>query len=539
MCSTELLKLFRNLARHGHSPETATFFPSEDEHFFQYTSGRWINGEREQMRIQYVSFNVAAAVVEADRCIKMVKTAEDVFGKYFLLTFDNGTKLVAKIPCPHMTPRHLSTLSEVATMDYAKNVLGLPVPRVLSWNAKADESEVGVEYILMEHLRGVELYEMNKYGSKMLYFAERVADLECKFTRYRFSQIGSIYYKEHRPLYAEGVEGDGSDQFRIGPCVDCDIWRGKRSLLDVDRGPWPDTLSYIKAVIEIEKKWLANFAVPRNRRDIFYRPNYEEEPDTHIRLLDKFLAVIPCILPPEEFCAPMLWHTNLQAINIFVSSEGQPDIASIVGWQGISVGPLFLQAIFAQCIRYDGDDRITIVPREPILPLLLPDFNKYSKEEQAYLKREEKLAQLNKYYEACIIERNALFAARMTDPHMDRIVALIVSASQTWYDGTHIVRQALLDFEQDWDDIAPGEPFPISWDANEVARHRKAYPKLTEHEWRVRAVAKALHLEVDGWVTNEQYDDVTRRNKIVIKHWKSRWGGPYSFQDGGRSWNLL
>ncbi|KAG6371522.1 hypothetical protein JVT61DRAFT_9227 [Boletus reticuloceps] len=280
-------------------------------------------------------------------------------------------------------------------------------------------------------------------------------------------------------------------------------WR--RSLLDVDRGPWPDTLSYIKAVIEIEKKWLENFAVPRNRRDIFYRPNHEEKPDSHIRLLDKFLAVIPSILPPDEFCAPMLWHTNLQAINIFVSSEGPPDIASIV------------------VHRYDGDDRITIVPREPILPLLPPDFDKYSKEEQAYLKREEKLAQLHKYYEACIIERNALFAARMTYPHVDRIVALI----------------ALLDFERDWDDIALGEPFPISWDASEVARHRKAYPKLTEHEWRVRAVAKALDLALDGWVTNEQYDDVTRRNKIVIKHWKSRWGGPYSFQEGGRSWNLL
>ncbi|KAF8446300.1 hypothetical protein L210DRAFT_2969073 [Boletus edulis BED1] len=539
MSTDSLLKLFRNLARLGHgdipSPKTATLFSSEDEHFFQYTSGRWIYNEREQMRIQYVSFDVAAlkrvaaAVVKANHCIQMVKTAKDNLSKHFLLTFDNGAKLVAKIPCPHVTPRHLSTLSEVATMDYAKNILGLPVPRVLSWNAKADGSEVGAEYILMEHLQGMELYKMDKYGSRMAHFAERVADLECKFTRYRFSQIGSIYYKEdvspelqQRPLYAEGVEGDGSDRFRIGPCVNSDIWRGKRSLLDVDRGPWPDTLSYIKAIIEIEKQWLANFAVPRNPRDIFYRPNHDEEPDTHIRLLGNILAIIPSILPPDEFCAPMLWHTNLQAPNIFVSSEGPPDIASIVGWQGISVGPLFLQATFAQCIEYCGDDRITIVPLKYILPLLPPDFETYSEEEQAYLKREEKLARLHKYYEVCIMQRHPLFTAQMTYPHMDRIVRFIVRASQTWYNGTHTVRQALLDFEKDWNDFAPGKPLPISWDANEVARHCKAYPKLAEYEWRVRVIAKRLQLELDGWVPNEQYDDVTRRNKYNIKHWRSR-----------------
>ncbi|KAF8446316.1 hypothetical protein L210DRAFT_3642556 [Boletus edulis BED1] len=93
---SSLLKLFRNLAGLGHgdipSPETATF-SSEDEHFFQYTSGRWIYNEREQTCIQYVSFNVdalkrvAAAVVKANRCVEMIKTAEDVLSKHFPLDF--------------------------------------------------------------------------------------------------------------------------------------------------------------------------------------------------------------------------------------------------------------------------------------------------------------------------------------------------------------------------------------------------------------------------------------------------------------------
>ncbi|KAF8446317.1 hypothetical protein L210DRAFT_3758403 [Boletus edulis BED1] len=432
-------------------------------------------------------------------------------------------------------------MSEAATMDYAKNILGLPVPHVLSWNAKADGSKVGAEYILMEYLQGMELHKMNMHGSRMRVLRGTGCRLGVQIHAVSFFPDRSIYYKEdvspelqQRPLYAEGVEGDGSDRFRIGPCVNSDIWRGKRSF--VGRRSWPLARYVVlhQAVIEIEKQWLANFAVPRNPRDIFYRPNHDEEPDTHIRLLDKILAIIPSILPPDELCAPMLWHTNLQATNIFVSSEGPPDIASIVGWQGISVGPLFLQATFAQCIEYCGDDRITIVPLKHILRF----FQTYQRR-TAYLKREEKLARLHKYYEACIMQRNALFTAQMTYPHMDRIVTFIMRASQTWYNGTHTVRQALLDFEKDWNDLAPGKPFPISWDANEVARHCKAYPKLAEYEWRVRVLAKGLFLGLDGWVTNEEYDDVTRRNQYNIKHWKSRWGGPYPFQDGGRSWYLL
>lgn len=130
-------------------------------------------------------------------------------------------------------------------MDYARNVLGLAVPRVLSWSADADASEVGTEYILMEHVQGVELYKrMDKFKREATHFVDQLIDVECKFARHRFSQIGSLYYKEdvppelqQRPLYAEGVEGGGSDRFRIGPLVDWDIWRGERSRLDADHGP--------------------------------------------------------------------------------------------------------------------------------------------------------------------------------------------------------------------------------------------------------------------------------------------------------------
>ena len=156
------------------------------------------------------------------------------FNKIFNLKFDNGSELIAKIPYPLLSPRHLCTASEVATMDYARTVLKLPVPKVFAWSAFADRTDVGAEYILMEKVEGIELHHRYKnLRSEGLEIINQLTAMERAFVSRPFSQIGSLYYKEdvepalqERPLYAEGVEDDASARFRIGPYVDWDIWRG-------------------------------------------------------------------------------------------------------------------------------------------------------------------------------------------------------------------------------------------------------------------------------------------------------------------------
>ena len=174
---------------------------------------------------------------------------EGSFNKIFNLKFDNGSELIAKIPYPLLTPRHLSTASEVATMDYARNVLGLPVPKVFGWSASADRTDVGAEYILMEKVGGVEVHQRYKdLRSEGFELITQVTAMERAFVSRRFSQIGSLYYKEDvepelqgRPLYADGAEVDEDDdasvRFRIGPYVDWEVWRGTRANLEADRGP--------------------------------------------------------------------------------------------------------------------------------------------------------------------------------------------------------------------------------------------------------------------------------------------------------------
>ena len=172
---------------------------------------------------------------------------EGSFNKIFNLKFDNGSELIAKIPYPLLTPRHLCTASELATMDYARNVLGLPVPKVFGWSAWADRTDVGAEYILMEKVEGVEVHQRYKdLRSEGFELITQVNAMERAFVCRRFSQIGSLYYKEDvepelqgRPLYADGADDDddASVRFRIGPYVDWEVWRGTRANLEADRGP--------------------------------------------------------------------------------------------------------------------------------------------------------------------------------------------------------------------------------------------------------------------------------------------------------------
>ena len=174
------------------------------------------------------------------------------FNKIFNLKFDNGSELIAKIPYPLLTPRHLCTASEVATMDYARTVLKLPVPKVLGWSSTSTDSDddVGAEYILMEKIEGVQVHQRYKHlRSEGFELITQVTAMERAFVSRRFSQIGSLYYKEDvepalqaRPLYAEGAEevdedDDASVRFRIGPYVDWEVWRGTRANLEADRGP--------------------------------------------------------------------------------------------------------------------------------------------------------------------------------------------------------------------------------------------------------------------------------------------------------------
>jgi hypothetical protein len=121
--------------------------------------------ERRRLTERYLRFNVdelkrvAAECTGHVNCTSIIKLAEGGVSKVFLLTMEDGFEVVAKLPTPIAGSSHYLTSSEVATMEFLRQELSFPIPHIYGWNSSSSlkTNPVGVEYIIMERVQGVEL----------------------------------------------------------------------------------------------------------------------------------------------------------------------------------------------------------------------------------------------------------------------------------------------------------------------------------------------------------------------------------------------
>lgn len=91
---------------------------------YTFTRGRFVINESHEMFLRHVQFDagalgeIAAEAVGSSCCIKLEKHEDGMCNKTFVLTMDDGQEIFAKIPNLTAGLPHLTTASEVATMDY-------------------------------------------------------------------------------------------------------------------------------------------------------------------------------------------------------------------------------------------------------------------------------------------------------------------------------------------------------------------------------------------------------------------------------------
>ena len=144
------------------------------------------------------------------------------------------------------------TASEVATLQFAREVLNLPVPRVITWSGakRGQPNSVGADYIIMEKVSGVHLgdrWEKFDSADDVIPILDSVFDLQAKFESVCFSRIGSLYFKEDVsadlqtvPLLTGSIDPTTrqlSERYRVGPLINPQWWRGVRARMPLDRGP--------------------------------------------------------------------------------------------------------------------------------------------------------------------------------------------------------------------------------------------------------------------------------------------------------------
>ena len=217
----------------------------EDPDLFNYTSGRYLYDEKRRLSERSMNFNVqalkdiASRSLERGAVISLRKFAEGGFNRVFLLAFEDGFEIIAKIPYRISVPERLATASEVATMDFLRSN-GLPVPQVHAWSADS-RNPVGVEYIIMQKAPGKPLEDrwFHLTQRERVHLMESYIRLERKLLDLRLDAYGSIYYKEDLPskLQLDLHAPDDTERFCIGPTTDYMFWLGRRNQLEINRGP--------------------------------------------------------------------------------------------------------------------------------------------------------------------------------------------------------------------------------------------------------------------------------------------------------------
>lgn len=219
--------------------------PTDPHHFFRYTTGRWLNSELDasEQEMQYMAFDIkalkaaaVAAVEGAQSVVHMAKLPESFYDKIFLMILDNRKEVIVQLPTSYAGPPHYSTASEVATMEFARIRLGLPVPRVLSWCSAKGTTAVGAEFIIMEKPIGVPVSKLWPKMSQLrrLEFVQEVVRIEKAALEHTLPHYGSIFF--HRDIAPEKAFAV-DDVFSIGPTMELQFWAAERESMNLDRGP--------------------------------------------------------------------------------------------------------------------------------------------------------------------------------------------------------------------------------------------------------------------------------------------------------------
>ncbi|TAQ88441.1 hypothetical protein B7494_g3235 [Chlorociboria aeruginascens] len=482
--------------------------PQQYEQFFRYDSGRWLWNEENELRERYRMFNVeelkriAAESIGAKSCVSMIKLGEGGYNKVFKLVMDNGSVAIARIPCPNAGPAFMTTASEVATMEFARTILNIPVPRIYAWSS-VTQNPVQAEYIVMEEAPGILLADRWKdlgLQSKDKIIQDLVT-IEKKLLSVTFTRHGNIYFTKDSFPGCEKAEVSSdlplelkkevAKRFTIGPVVEHVFWKKERASMPIERGPWKSAPDYLKALANNQIRWLSQQPVRELSTNMFPKSDAQNSPDAHIALYKKYLSISPYIFPRDErMTRSTLWHWDMHAPNLFVKDDR---ITSLIDWQSVWAGPLFLQYGYPKLVNYTGD-----------VMLRLPEnYKEMEKNEKERVTNQVERSLVQYLYETETKKQNPLLVEVNNIPHGMTRRQAIEFAQDTWDGDILPFRQCLIRLERHWDEMGFDIPCPIHFTEEDLQNHMR-----DGEGWNEQADFwdnLEGFVSRDGWTSNETY----------------------------------
>ncbi|KAH9868328.1 hypothetical protein J1614_007400 [Plenodomus biglobosus] len=425
---------------------------------------------------------------------------------------DDGRELIAKLPNPNAGAPHLTTASEVATMDYVRNVLEIPAPRVYGCSSSTD-NPVGAEYILMERSGGVELGKLwqDMSWEDRLEIVRTLVGYEEAFVAANFPMYGSLYYAMDLPSpspdqFLDSFSSENKlEALVVGPTTNRAFFDQGRDSVDMNLGPWPSLNEFVRSCATRELACIENFSTYPGQQGLFSSPNqYRPTRALKIRVLRDYLKVATQILPKDtKLSKPTLWHPDLHTDNIFVDPSQPTKIVNIIDWQAVNISPLFLQARHPSLIEFEGP-----IP-EGFEPIRLPhDFDDLSEEAQRQAKNLRAAQSLYKLYEIIMRRRcpEIAQALHFRDTLPGQITGL---ASSVFSDGEPILQGMLIRFEDEWSThVQCSDPCPLSFSSEDRKKQERLEASWSEGVELMHEVLTEIgaYQGWDGWVNHNNYD---------------------------------
>ncbi|KAL0957017.1 hypothetical protein HGRIS_003118 [Hohenbuehelia grisea] len=504
---------------------------------FNYTSGRWIVNDTLRLAERRRVFNVeglrklaAESVNRSPNDIeRLEKLAEGGFNRIFLITMRDGFRMVARIPYPHTTPTYLAVASEVATLVYLRSA-GLPTPEVYGYSPSPNNA-AETEYIFMEFIEGTNLGDIwSDLGEEeIIPIVHQIVDIDSKMMRRSFPAGGSLYFTEDlakatatsvAPARPGVVLKD--ERFSVGPETSLTLWYGRRSRLDVNRGPYSNAEAALTAGAEKEQAYLRRFGRPllpfqRERRDAYgYQ---EQQPSDHIQNLDRYLRIVSMLIPKRSafdyFC---IRHPDLQPGNVIVSRSPDSNSYIVVGlidWQHSSILPLSLHAGIPRQLQNYGDSAWSLMT-EPSLPEKFDNLDDSQRQRELELYRRRLV---HYHYIKYTEEDNILHYAFLMD-HISMLRRRLFNLARAPWEGeTHALKVALMEATKNWESVAgEGPPCPIVFDNHDVRKTMELDVKLREMDECLEEFRSAIGVGPEDWVPVEHYEEALSRSEHIKVH---------------------
>ncbi|DAA73868.1 TPA_exp: Uncharacterized protein A8136_3854 [Trichophyton benhamiae CBS 112371] len=419
---------------------------------------------------------IAVKATGATKCIDVEKCPDGLYNKAFLLTMDNGKEVIGKIPNPNAGPAHLTIASEVATMEFARNVLHTPVPQVYAWNSKVNgDNRVGAEYIIMEKVPGVPLglvWDSLEPPDKLKVFLQ-IFEYQKRWTAEKFSQFGSLYYSKDLPTNAltennlyinRNGQSIKDSRFAIGPSISREWLQDGREDLQCHRGPWASLLDYRLAIGHREEMAIRSLKYIPNQCAMLHGPGaYQPTTGKKLAAVKLYSQMLGHILPREAgLTSGHLWHNDLHSENIFVNPAKPTEITGIIDWQSIQIAPLIDHCLDPSFLGYEGPD----VGEDPQPPALREDIDS--------LEADERRAAIKQFYDTSVmVAWRMLVKQKNPDQHAairfrkSKAGHMLGLSQNLFVFGEAHFRALVLDLRDEW--VKLGKEFPLEFSTAEIS----------------------------------------------------------------------